>query len=105
MSLAEESGNSFLEGIVELTFTSHYEKISSRDGRIQLTGRKRQWVCAIEGREGGGSEVRRGENWMSRSLHFLARDSFCALSPHDYPEANARHRFLNNLRARQTSHG
>ena len=66
---------------------------------------KRQWVCAIEGREGGGSEVRRRENWMSRSSHFLARDYVCALSPHDYPEANARHRFLNNLHARQTRHG
>ena len=53
MSLEEESSNSFLEGIVELTFKSHYEKISSREGRIQLNGRKRQWVCAIEGREGG----------------------------------------------------
>ena len=105
MSLAEESGNSFLEGIVELTFTSNYEKISSRNGRIQLNGRKRLWVCAIEGREGGGSEVRRRENWMSRWSHFLVRDYFCALSPHDYPEANARHRFLNNLHARQTRDG
>ena len=105
MSLAEESGNSFLEGIVELTFTSNYEKISSRNGRIRLNGRKRLWVSAIEGREGGGSEVRRRENWMSRSSHFLARDYVCAVSPHDYPEANARNCFLNNLRVRQTRHG
>ena len=88
-----------------VTFTSNYEKISSRNGRIQLNGRKRLWVGAIEGREGGGSEVRRRENWMSRSSHFLARDYVCALSPHDYPEANARHRFLNNLHARQTRDG
>ena len=88
-----------------------WQLVSRRDRRvdvhvrIRLNGRKWQWVSAIEGKGGGGSEVRRRENWMSRSPHFLARDSVCALSPHDYPEANARHRFLNNLRARQTSHG
>ena len=78
---------------------------SRSNGRIRLNGRKRLWVGAIEGREGGVSEVRRRENWMSRWSHFLARDYVCALSPHDYPEANARHCFLNNLRVRQTRHG
>ena len=81
MSLAEESGDSFLEGIVELTFTSNYEKISFRDGRIRPNGRKRLWVCAIEGREGGGSEVRRRENWMSRSSHFLREIMFAQSLP------------------------
>ena len=81
MSLAEESGDSFLEGIVELTFTSNYEKISSRDGRIRSNGRKRLWVCAIEGREGEGSEVRIRENWMSRSSHFLREIMFAQSLP------------------------